>query len=192
MALAQARTVPGKAQLLDRIFGHEDWRRIAILGDHDERCEKVVSLIKTIVNAKWATSVRMLGLNDVTEYVLLHLTNHDAGRDLMKRALWRECRSSGGRFVARKSDDPAQIVLLSPEPDLSVLEAMIVSALSRQALRWRALHHMIRGEIWLDTHVNQVITRLLKEKRIVPSDYEGKCSATSNPVLRLAPSQGTV
>ena len=185
MALAQAQTVDGRARLLDFMFGCTDWRDIAALKDYDRRCSEVLSLIGRIIGAKWATSVHMLGSNDVTEYVLLHLTNHDAGSNLMKRVLWRVCPSFSGRFVARKADDPSQGVLLSVEPDLSALRTRIVDGLGQHPLRWRTLHAMVRGDIWLEAHVNRVVRQLLKEKRVVPSDYVGRCTPKSDPILTL-------
>ena len=71
------------------------------------------------VGAKWHTYIRMLGDNKHTRYMLLHLTNHDDGRDLMKDAIWKVAPDGG--YYARKSVDIAQQLLIEPEPDLAPL-----------------------------------------------------------------------
>jgi three-Cys-motif partner protein len=186
MAIAQARTVEGKAELLDFVFDTPSWRGEIDAPDFDQRAEQTLSLIKRVVGARWATPVWMQGANRETQYLLLHLTNHEAGRDLMKRTMWRVCPSSDGRFIARKRDDPAQGVLLTLEPDLGPLREHIVAALRRAPMRWQGLHDMVRDMSWLDSHVNEVVRELLRSGQLLPEAYEGRLSAKANPLLRLS------
>ena len=79
------------------------------------------------LGAKWQTPVRMLGANNATEYVLVHFTNHDEGRDLMKTVAWKVCPAYDGSFVARKSDRIDQLGLLHPEPNLRGVTEWVVS-----------------------------------------------------------------
>jgi three-Cys-motif partner protein len=191
MAIAQARTVDGKADLLDFVFDTSSWRDAINAPDFDQRAEQALSLIKSVVGARWATPVWMQGANRETEYVLLHLTNHEAGRDLMKRTMWRVCPSSDGRFIARKGDDPAQGVLLTLAPDLGPLREHITGVVRRAPTRWQGLYSIVRDMSWLDSQVNEVVRELLRSGQLLADDYEGRLSAKANPLLRLgAPRRG--
>jgi len=182
MAFTQASESAGMAQALDYTFDVVDWREAITADDHDTRAEQLLELIDNSVRCKWMTSVQMLGANQTTNYVLAHLTNHKAGRDLMKQVMWKVCPSHDGVFVARKTDDPAQGVLLRIEPDLQPLAGLVLSALRTGPLRWKQFHVMIRDTSWLPKHVNQVIRELRRSGKI---DWDGAFSATANPLLRL-------
>jgi hypothetical protein len=186
MAIAQSRTHQGKADLLDTMFCGSRWRQDIDAGDADGRAEQTLRAINDIVGAKWATPVWMLGLNKATEYILLHLTNHDAGRDLMKQVMWRVCASAGGEFVARRSDDPSQQVLLVVEPDLQPLAEWVTARLREGPVRWRVLDEGIRREVWLRKHLNSVIRRLHKEGVVEATNYSGRFACSSDPLLSLA------
>lgn len=60
--------------------------------------KQTVLLFAELVKCKWATYIRMQGKNNATRYMLLHLSNHDDGRDLMKEAIWSACLD--GQFFA--------------------------------------------------------------------------------------------
>jgi len=187
MALAQAATQPGKAALLDFIFGGRGWSEQITSEDSELRCDQALSLISSIIGCKWSTSVKMLGANNATEYALLHLTNHDAGRDLMKKVMWKVCPSCDGTFVARKAHDPAQGILLTLDPDLRPLRHWTLGKLRERATRWQALQEMLRDQSWLDKHLKDVISTLRREGLISPSAYEGRFTPSSNPLLALSP-----
>lgn len=107
------------ADTLDSIFDGSEWKDRVSSDDFDERANQAINLLREKIGAKWVTHIRMLGDNDVTRYLLMHLTNHDAGRDLMKACMWKVCPDGG--FYVRKTDDPAQQFLITPEPDLGPL-----------------------------------------------------------------------
>lgn len=184
MVIAQARADLDRATPLDFVFG-PTWRDRIVSDDFETRCTEALSLIKDIVRSTWATSVRMLGHNRATEYVLLHLSNHPAGRDLMKDVMWKVCPASGQTFVARKTDDPAQGILLDLDPDLRPLEREVVAAISRCQMRWQELYTKFRDTSWLNSHVNKVVRELRARGRLVATDYRPPFSAKSNPLLTL-------
>jgi three-Cys-motif partner protein len=103
MAIAQARrgSAPGFISTLNEIFGGSEWSERIGSSDFDERANQAIDLIATKVSARWATSLRMLGDNETTRYLLLHLTNHDEGRVLMKDCMWSVCPEGG--YYARKA-----------------------------------------------------------------------------------------
>lgn len=179
MALRQGARREGLAELADEVFDGPEWRD-AINGDSsNERAEQAVDLLARKVGAKWATSVRMLGDNGATRYILLHLSNHDEGRDLMKECVWNVC----GGFVARKSDNPAQQLLITPEPDWSSVKTWILEQLIAGPLRLAALHERARPTIWRDVHVNKCFKALLKDGRISTPDER---TVAANPLLSIS------
>jgi hypothetical protein len=154
----------------------------------DERLDRAIPLIARAVGAKWWTSaVRMVTGGQATRYVLLHLTNSDDGRDLMKECAWSA--SPAGEFLVRRSDNPDQQFLIEPEPDLQPLRDWVVARLSLRPERWQDLHGAVRAEWWLKKHVNAVV-QALKEEGIITADRVPgrRFSAAANPVLRLTAS----
>jgi hypothetical protein len=184
MGLGHARSQQGMAATMDFVFGGPAWRQIG-RDDFEQSADQTLSLIAEKVAAKWATPVRMLGENGATEYILLHLTNHDEGRDLMKEVRWKVCPSYGGRFIARKSDDPAQLSLgLQPEPDWAGLEQWVMEKVKRP-MRWQSLLAAARSTDWLAKHVNQAVSRLRGRGVVGASRYAGRFAVTNNPLLCL-------
>ncbi len=146
---------------LGQIFDGDSWKTAITSSDHVERSHQAANLIQSMTGAKWATHVRMLGENDATRYLLLHLTNHDAGRDLMKDCIWKVCPNAG--FYARKSDNPNQEYLIEPQPDLSSLRSWLLERLSKGPIRWKVLLGDVRPTVWREPHLNRVIRALRKQ-----------------------------
>ena len=136
-----------------------------------------------MLQAKWATDIRMLGDNNMTRYILVHYTNHPAGRDLMKDCVWKVCPD--GDFSARKMDNSDQLLLFSEGPDLDSLKEWVCDKLRERPHRWQEFHGLIRPLIWQKSHVNKIISNLRKDKVITASKYEGRCVPSANPLLSL-------
>ena len=184
MGLHQGDEKPGMATRLNSIFNGPSWRSNITSDDFDVRIEQTIDTFKEMLQARWATDIRMLGDNNKTRYILAHYTKHDAGRDLMKDCLWKVCRD--GDFCARKMDNPDQLLLISEDPDLDPLKEWVCEKLRERPHRWQEFHKLIRPLIWRDTHVNEAISNLRKDKVITASDYKGRCSPSANPLLSLA------
>jgi three-Cys-motif partner protein len=186
--LIQQRPVLGTphAQTLDEIFGSGSWRTEVIGDSMDERLDRAIPLMARGIGARWWTSaVRMVTGGQATRYVLLHLTNSDDGRDLMKECAWSV--SPAGGFMVRRSDNPDQQFLIKPEPDLRPLRDWILNRLSRRPERWQDLHAAVRPEWWLPKQVNELVRELKKEGTITADEVLGRrFGAAANPVLRLA------
>lgn len=168
-------TNPGKwPETLDSIFDGGAWRSLLPLPFNAiERADG------------WATRIFMLGKNGVTRYMLMHLTNHEDGRDLMKDSTWKAC-PEGGEFLVRISDDPHQKLIVTLDPDLSPLRQWVLDQLKKRPRRWQDLIDEIREEIWRKEHLNEVIRNLRnKEKLIDGRKYQGRCVPSSNPELYL-------
>jgi len=170
-------------ETLNSVFGSQEWSKIKPIADFDERGEAAVKLLRDNIGAKWATYIRMLGDSRKTRYFLVHLTDHEAGRDLMKEVVWK-CCPDGGYYV-RKTDDPKQQYLIQPQPDLKPLQKWVIDKLHKRNYNWSELDELLRQEIWLKKHLWQVVRELTKAKRIVPFDYTGRFSQKANPVFKL-------
>ena len=182
MAIAQGDK-PGMAHTLDLVFDGAEWRSRITSSDFDIRADQAINLLAEKVSAKWPTYIRMLGDNNATRYLLLHLSNHDAGRDLMKDCMWAVCPDGG--FYVRKTDDPAQQLLITPEPDLAPLGKWVFNHLSGEPKKWNKLLDELRSEIWRPPHLAAVLRDLKRRNLIVADEYEGRFGQAANPRLRL-------
>ena len=175
----------GLAKTLDTVFNGPSWRVRIDSANFDTRANQAVDLFREMVGAKWATHIRMLGDNWVTRYLLLHLTNHDDGRDLIKDCMWKVCPDGG--FYARKSDDVSQEYLILPTADLRPLRSKILELLSQRPYRWHELCDWLRSEVWRPPHLTKVLRELRAEKKIEATDFDGRFGQKSDPLLRLNP-----
>jgi three-Cys-motif partner protein len=171
---------PGMAETLNLVFDGDEWRNRIMSPNFDERADQAVNLLREKIGARWATYVRMLGVNGATRYLLLHLTNHDDGRDLMKDCVWRI--SPAGGFYVRKSDDPTQQFLITPEPNLTPLREWVLKKLALGPARWQSLLSDLRGEIWRAPHL-RIVLRELRNEGLLQS--EGKFTPSADPILRI-------
>jgi three-Cys-motif partner protein len=184
MAIAQARDGHETfIKILNDIFDGDRWRTQITSDDFDIRADQAANCFAEMVGAKWPTYIRMLGDNDATRYLLLHLSNHDDGRDLMKDCMWSVCPDGG--FYTRKSIDITQQVLIEPEPDLKPLRRWLVKQLQEGPKRWSELEDLLRPEIWRMPQLNDIIREGRKDGWIAASDYEGKFTRPANPLLSL-------
>ena len=182
MALAQGSSSSGMARTLDLIFDGDDWRGLVGL-PFEEQAQACVNLLQRKIGAKWATHIRMLGNNNVTRYMLLHLTNHEKGRDLMKDCIWKVCPEGG--FLARVTDDVRQEQLITTDPDLTPLKVWVLAELAKGPKRWNELIENIRSQIWRVPQLNEVIRMLRGEGRLDGRDYESRFVPKNNPELFL-------
>lgn len=185
MAISGELVNPGSrmSETLDLIFDGDRWRQIDPSRNFDERADQTIDLLKDVYGAEWVTSVRMLGKNNATRYILAHFTNHDGGRDLMKECVWKICPEGG--FYARRSDNPNQTRLIVPEPDLAPLGRWLRSKLKNGPRRWSELTDALRSELWLNKHLSLVVREFRKDKRIVATAYKGRFSKKADPLLSL-------
>ena len=181
----QQRPEPGEgmARTLDTIFGGEEWRTEITAPEVNERMSQAVRLLARKVGAKWWTYVRMVTGGQATRYILLHLTNHDKGRDLIKNCIWSIIPEGG--FEVLKSEDPRQPMLIEREPDFAPLMAWVIDKLRAGAQRWSALEEGVRSTHWRTTHLNDVVRTLRREEAIVADDFVGRFSRSADPLLRL-------
>ncbi len=184
MEISQGRAKPdsGMASTLTTIFDGDGWKGIDA-DDHNERAEQCASLFREITSAQWETSIWMKDKNRI-RYFLLHLTNHDAGRDLMKECIWKACPDGG--YYASKSNNPSQQLLIKPAPDLEPLRDWVLERLSDGSEYWQDFLEEIRPELWLKKHLNSVVRKLRRDGEITDDDYTGMFAPMNNPRLWLS------
>ena len=177
----------GLAKTLDAIFAGDGWRRIDGV-TVDERMQQAVELISKMVGAKWSTCIRMTSGGSAVRYLLLHLTNHDKGRDLMKECVWKVVPDGG--FEVMQRHDPKQPLLITPTPDLEPLAEWLVERLTQRPHTRNELKAAIRSELWLPTHLTRIIRRLRANREIKIDgfriDLPAIRSATTPVVIRAA------
>ena len=181
MAISQVDERPGFRQTLDSIFDGSNWRDLIPL-DTEARSRAALALYRTMVNARWATPLYMEAHN-TTRYILLHLTDHDDGRDLMKDCIWKVCPDGG--FHASATDRPLEEYIIQPEPDLRPLRQWILNQLARGPRPWALLNEAVRPEIWRKTHVNDMVRELHQEGIVEGRDFAGRFAEKNNPTLYL-------
>lgn len=181
ITLAKSGSQPGMVSTLNSVFNGDGWRQIDA-ETSDERAEQCADVFRAISGAQWGTHIRMMDNNRI-RYFLLHLTNHDAGRDLMKECIWKACPDGG--FLASKSDNPRQRLLIEPEPDLNLLRKWIRNQLGSDSRRWSDLTVALRRELWLGKHLNESIREMRREGVITADSYTGRFSQKCNPLLHL-------
>jgi three-Cys-motif partner protein len=181
MAIARDNNPSGMVETLSLIFGGDEWKKLKNL-EFNDMADAAVTLLKNKIGARWSTYIRMLGPRGATRYILLHLSNHDAGRDLMKDCIWKVC-PEGGHF-ARFTDNQGQQELITIEPDLRPLEKWVLTKLKKRPCKWQDLINDVRPEIWRTKHLNDVI-RGLRQKRIINGRGAEKFFPSHNPELYL-------
>ena len=181
MAIRQGKQ-SALAPTLDSVFGTPKWRTIADVEDYETRCQMGIQALHQGYAARWSTSFRMLAENGHTRYILMHLSNHDAGRDLMKTVMWKSCPQGG--FYARKADSQQQEVLIQPRPNLEPLRHWVLRQLATPT-RWTDLSQALLHTMWLERHLTQTIKTLARDGLIEDVDQQGIPVKKYNPMLAL-------
>ncbi|GAH32657.1 unnamed protein product [marine sediment metagenome] len=177
----QQKDIPGIAANLDKLFSGSEWKNRIIAQNQMDRAFQAASLLREKNEAKWCTPFFMLRGSKAIRYVLLHFTNHDKGRNLMKDTMWSVSPLDGN--FARKSDNLSQGLLsIVKEPDLRSVENWVIQALKTSPKNWQQLSKYFLAENWRDKHLNDTIKKLIKDERI---EVHGKQVKKANPLLSL-------
>ena len=161
------------------MFGSNIWRTSILGATANERVEEAIRVLGIGIKARWTTPVvRMVTGRTATRYLLVHFTNSDDGRDLMKSCQWS--LFPDGDFRVRSTSDPWQPLLFELEANMAPVREWALAKLKERPTRWSELHAAVRAEDWLETHVNEVVKQLKKEGRIAADPVpEGRKRARS-------------
>src|SRR3990172_12108658 len=175
---------PAQADNMDALFGSPDWRALPEIHDPEQRAEATLSLFSAQLRAKYVSHMYMRGENNSLKYVLIHATNHEKGRELMKEAIWSVVPD--GALAARERDSPDQLVLIVPDPDLTPLTKALCDVFSGTQHRMADLYKWLFPQVYLPKHLHQTL-RALRDTGIVEfSGFQGRFGFNKNPMVQFA------
>lgn len=177
MALHQ----PKQSANMDTLFGTREWKELVSIEDPRERANRTIDLFSRQLCAKYVTHMNMVGENNALKYVLIHATNHEKGRELMKEAMWAV--TPEGTFAAHERRSPDQLVLIVPEPDLRPLEEALVSTFAGQEIRMENLYTWLFEQVYLRKHLHQVLRKLRDQGHVTFHDCESRFAFSKNPLV---------
>lgn len=169
---------------LDSLFGCRHWRGLRQITDPRERAKESIKLFGSRLMAQYVTRMHMLGSNNALKYVMLHATNHEAGRDLMKAAMW--ATAPDGSFSAFERDNPDQGVLLVAEPDLNPFEDALWTEFAGRSVQMRDVYNWLRGGSYLESHLHAVLRRNRKAGFVSFSGYAGRFAFSKDPHITFS------
>lgn len=174
---------PALEERMNSLFGSEDWKKLREIEDVNERCEAAINLFQQGLGARYVSWIRMLGDNQATKYVLIHATNHQDGRSLMKDAIWNIAPAGG--FLARINDDPNQQYLIMPEPDLDPLREWLWKKYRGYTVRYAEIEQELLRTVFLPKHLHAVIRELRNNQKIRCTKYGKRFSFRANPLIEF-------
>ena len=174
---------PAQANNLDGLFGCPDWRRLVAIADPEVRANETIALFSEQLQADFVTHMYMRAKNGVLKYVLLHATNHRRGRELMKDAMWS--LTPDGSFTASERQNPSQLVLIEPEPNLAYLKDRLWARFAGRQVPMSEICDWLLGELYRETHLHQVLREYRKQGFVQFSGYGGRFSFRQNPTVHF-------
>lgn len=168
---------------MDNLFGCPDWRRLRKIEDHKKRSEEAIKLFGNQLLAEYVTHMYMRSGNGVLKYALIHATNHDSGRELMKDTIWRVVPD--GTFSANEKRSPDQPVLLVPEPDLKPFEQKIIKNFSGRSIDTNHLYDWLLDETYIKKHLHKILRKLRNSGIITSTGYDGRFAFSKNPTFHF-------
>lgn len=160
-----ALRLEAQASNLDSLFGTRSWRLLSGIENSSLRQQETVALFSEQLSGRWVTHLNMLGSNNSLKYALIHATNHPAGRETMKDAIWSAVPD--GSFSASERHSPYQPVLIVPEPDLRPLEEGLEDYFNGTTQPLDRLYVWLLDTIYRKPHLHDVLLEGFKRGRIL-------------------------
>jgi three-Cys-motif partner protein len=179
---------PVQAANMDSLFGCHDWQGLTAIKDPPTRANETIALFSGQLSAKYVTHMNMIGDNNVLKYALIHATNHERGREVMKQAIWSV--TPDGTFSAYERNTPDQLVLIVPEPDLKPLKYSLHSAFAGQKVQMTDVDRWLLSQLYLPKHLHQVLRELRDDGVVQFGGHEGKFAFSKNPTVSFSQSLG--
>ena len=178
MSIMQEELSQKWVEKLDSIFGCREWYKLRTISTSKERAQLAIEIFKDQIGAKWATDIKMLHSNGSIRYFLLHLTDHDDGRKLIKEVFWK-CCPDGDWYVHKKMSNQT-LFDWEQEPDYESLENWLIILLKTNNLNWADVTQELLKEIWLPKDTWKIIKKLDKGGIV---DMMGGKTQKSNPEI---------
>lgn len=173
---------PHQEENLNKTFAGTSWKQLKDINDPGMRQQKMVDIFIESLGPKYNSVLQMKGEHNEPVYCLLHLTNHPRGKNLMKDAMWKV--SKDGSFKIFKGDDPRQLALIEPEPNLNPLKNKLLEDFTNKNIQYNDLKDWLIPLPWREPHLNNMLKKLFKNKKIKTSD--GKLVFKHNPIITFS------
>ena len=176
---------PVQSSNMDSLFGCRDWTELSNIDSPENRGTKTIALFSRQLRAQFVTHMNMMGTNNAHKYVLLHASNHRKGRNVMKESMWAVVPD--GSFTAYERDNPDQLVLIEPKPDLRPLKDLLWKHFAGKRLRMDRIYDWLLGELYLEKHVRGVLREFRKQGFIKCDDYGRRFALRKNTSVSFDP-----
>ena len=180
---------PVQAANMDSLFGCRDWQALIGIQDPATRATETIALFSRQLSAKYVTHMNMIGENNVLKYALIHATNHEKGREVMKQAVWSV--TPDGTFTAHERNTPDQLVLIVPEPDLKKLKNSLQSTFASRKVQMAEVDQWLLSQLYLPKHLHQVLRELRDDGLVEFGGYQGRFAFNKNPSVAFGKSLGS-
>jgi three-Cys-motif partner protein len=176
---------PARKEHMDSLFGTSEWRRLQKhnIPDSDERLSQTVELFGDQINARYVTHMTMRGEKKQVKYLLVHVANHQKARELMKEAIWSVFPD--GSFTAYERDNPDQLVLLGPNPDLRPLEKVIWEKFCGRKVRMEEIYNAVLHTLYLPKHIHKILRDYRNSKIVSATGYGDRFGFNRNPLFEF-------
>ena len=172
---------PDQANNMDTLFGCHDWSDLSRINNLESRYRETIALFSRQLQAEFATHMNMMGTNNAPKYVLIHASNHPKGRNLMKDSMW--AISPDGSFTAYERDNPSQLVLIEPEPDLQLLKNMLWTQFTGEQVHTKKIDNWSLYTSYREKHVRDIVRDYRKREIVDASGYRGRFGFDKNPLI---------
>lgn len=174
----------GNAAKMDNLFGTSEWRCLKCVQNPSKRLSETVALFVNQLNARYVTHMIMRGANNAVKYILVHAANHPTAREKMKGAIWSVVPD--GSFTAYERDNPEQLTLIGPEPDLKTLEKIIWEKFHGKRVRTKEIEDFaLNDTLYLRTHIRKVLRDYRNKKIATVTGYGDRFSFSRNPLFEF-------
>ncbi len=129
----------------DRLYGCRDWRAaLKMVGLPRETYLRTLyqQQLLEVVGANYTRFFTMKNSSNVTIYDLFFASNHSAGIDAMKDAMWKVDQS--GSYSFSDATDPGQVTLFSEKPDWDQLFDLLAEQFGGTVQSWPDVEEAIR------------------------------------------------
>ncbi len=179
--------IEAQKENMNQLFGCQDWTNLVAIADPQARSDMTIRFYAEQLNAKYVTPMYMRGKNNALKYVLIHATNNQKGRELMKDSIWRI--TPDGSFTAFERNRPEQLILIQLEPNLSPLENNLWVNFAGREVYMEELYAWLVGELYCKSHLHQLLRSLRNKKVIEAREYQGRFAFNKNPQIIFPPTR---
>ncbi len=156
---------------LEETFGTDSWKVVLEITNPKERQNVLHNIYKEQLENEagisYVRSFKMKNKMNKTDYFLFFGTNHIRGLEKMKEAMWKVDEYGAFQF-SDVGYNPAQTVLLEPEPNYGSLKRLIVEEFHGKRVSIEELKHFVSAKTgFRETHFKRQILRPM-ETALVP------------------------